>query len=80
MVGYTLQPGSSMGPTFELGNAPVSEWEDITWWGCHLSKPGVYTIVAVSKIRGYFATPQGASWFVDSRSNESNTVQIRITP
>lgn len=78
MVGYTLQPGSSISPTFELGNAAASEWEDIKWWGCHLTKPGVYTITAVSKMRGYFSTPQGASWFIQSKSDKSNAVTIVI--
>jgi hypothetical protein len=80
MVGYTLQPGSSISPTFELGNSLPSQWEDITWWGCHLTKPGVYTIVAVSKIRGDFATARGASWFADSKANESNMVHIQLSP
>jgi hypothetical protein len=78
MVGYTLPPGASSSPTFELGNSPPSEWEDIKWWGYNLTKPGVYTIVTVSKIRGYFSTPQGASWFTDSKSDRSNTLQIRV--
>lgn len=78
---YKFAPAQSVIAEFypPNGAAPV-QWQDITWWGYSITKPGVYTIVAIPKFRGFQSAPTGAGAFTVSEKGRSNVVRIKIAP
>jgi hypothetical protein len=79
LANYELRPGASVSPKyFYEAQPPGTVWEDISGWGYHLTKPGTYTIYAISRIDFYKSTPTGTSGLTIGEF-KSNTVQIQIT-
>lgn len=75
---HEIAPGASFVPKY-IPNAlgPGTEWEDILKWDYQITKPGSYTIVAVSKIMGYRVIPGGSEGFTTDPFS-SNVVQIKV--
>lgn len=79
LANYKLRPGASVSPKyFYQAQPPGTVWEEIGGWGYRLTKPGTYTIFAISKIGFYRSTSAGTSG-VTTDDFKSNTVQIEIT-